>query len=47
MLPLHHCDPFDRMLIAQAQLEDLMLVSADSMFQQYEVALVWAAVARD
>lgn len=34
-LPLHHRDPFDRMLIAQAQIEDMTLVSADSMFQQY------------
>lgn len=31
-LPLHHRDPFDRMLIAQAQMEDMMIVSADSMF---------------
>ncbi|WP_448601851.1 type II toxin-antitoxin system VapC family toxin [Thermoleptolyngbya sp.] len=42
LLPLHHRDPFDRMLIAQAQLEDLRLVSADSIFQQYEVALISA-----
>ncbi|MCW6053619.1 type II toxin-antitoxin system VapC family toxin [Lyngbya sp. CCAP 1446/10] len=34
-LPLHHRDPFDRMLIAQAQIEDMTLVSADSMFKQY------------
>ena len=32
-LPLHHRDPFDRMLIAQAQIEDMTLVSADSMFK--------------
>nr|WP_275072640.1 type II toxin-antitoxin system VapC family toxin [Petrachloros mirabilis] len=42
-LPLHHRDPFDRMLIAQAQVEDMTLVSADSMFNQYEVSLLWAA----
>jgi len=42
-LPLHHRDPFDRMLIAQAQLEDMTLVSADSAFNQYEVALLWAS----
>ncbi len=36
-LPLHHRDPFDRMLIAQAQVEDMILVSADSTFNQYEV----------
>lgn len=42
-LPLHHRDPFDRMLIAQAQVEDMTLVSADSIFNQYEVSLLWAA----
>jgi PIN domain nuclease of toxin-antitoxin system len=42
-LPLHHRDPFDRMLIAQAQIEDMMLVSADSMFKQYrDISLLWA-----
>lgn len=42
-LPSHHRDPFDRMLIAQAQVEDMTLVSADSTFNQYEVSLLWAA----
>ena len=43
-LPLHHRDPFDRMLIAQAQLEDINLVSADAIFRQYsDVSLLWAA----
>ncbi|HZG37949.1 MAG TPA: type II toxin-antitoxin system VapC family toxin [Nodosilinea sp.] len=42
-LPLHHRDPFDRMLIAQAQVENMTLVSADSMFNQYEISLLWAA----
>lgn len=42
-LPLHHRDPFDRMLIAQAQVEEMTLVSADSTFNQYEVSLLWAA----
>jgi PIN domain nuclease of toxin-antitoxin system len=41
-LPLHHRDPFDRMLIAQAQMEAMTLVSADSMFRQYDVSLLWA-----
>ena len=41
-LPLHHRDPFDRMLIAQAQTEAMTLVSADSAFSQYEVSLLWA-----
>ncbi|MEH2251879.1 type II toxin-antitoxin system VapC family toxin [Nostoc sp.] len=43
-LPLHHRDPFDRMLIAQAQAEDMTLVSADTMFRQYSnVSILWAA----
>jgi len=42
-LPLHHRDPFDRMLIAQAQVEKMMLVSADAMFNQYDISLLWAA----
>ncbi len=42
-LPLHHRDPFDRMLIAQAQVEEMTLVSADSTFNQYEVSLIWAS----
>jgi PIN domain nuclease of toxin-antitoxin system len=43
-LPLHHRDPFDRMLIAQAQLGDMTIVSADAMFRQYSnVSILWAA----
>ena len=43
-LPLHHKDPFDRMLIAQAQIEDMTLMSGDSMFRQYSnISLLWAA----
>lgn len=36
LLPLHHRDPFDRMLIAQAISEEMTLVSADRQFPQYE-----------
>jgi PIN domain nuclease of toxin-antitoxin system len=39
-LPPHHTDPFDRMLIAQAHMERLTLVSVDSRFAAYEVALL-------
>ncbi len=42
-LPLHHRDPFDRMLIAQAQMENVMLVSADPIFRKYDISLLWAA----
>lgn len=37
-LPLHHSDPFDRVLIAQAQTESLTLVTRDEAFGQYDVA---------
>ncbi len=39
-LPKHHCDPFDRMLVAQAQLEALVLVTADRVLGRYEVELI-------
>ena len=39
-LPPHHADPFDRMLIAQAKLEHLLLVSRDSVFKEYEISLL-------
>jgi PIN domain nuclease of toxin-antitoxin system len=40
-IPWHHRDPFDRLLIAQALIEDLTLVAADRVFQEYGVSLVW------
>lgn len=40
-LPLYHRDPFDRMLISQSVLEDLILVSKDSVFSKYPVTLLW------
>ncbi|MBS1938230.1 MAG: type II toxin-antitoxin system VapC family toxin [Bacteroidetes bacterium] len=39
-LPLHHRDPFDRTLIAQAQCEKLHLVTADPIMQDYKVNLI-------
>jgi PIN domain nuclease of toxin-antitoxin system len=36
-LPFHHRDPFDRLLIAQAQVEGLRLMTADPQFDPYEV----------
>lgn len=41
-LPAHHRDPFDRLLVVQAQLEGLTLVSRDPAFSDYEVALLWS-----
>ena len=40
-LPFHHRDPFDRILIAQAQAEGLTIVSRDGQFAAYPVAVVW------
>jgi PIN domain nuclease of toxin-antitoxin system len=42
-LPTHHQDPFDRMLIAQAQTEGLTLVTYDRAFQPYDVAVLPSA----
>lgn len=42
-LPLHHKDPFDRMLVAQAQLEGLVLVTADRKLSAYDVPIIAAA----
>lgn len=40
-LPPHHKDPFDRLLIAQANIENLFLVSGDENFAKYQVNLLW------
>lgn len=39
-LPMHHRDPFDRMLIAQARIEDLILVTRDQHLAKYEVSII-------
>ena len=41
-LPWHHRDPFDRLLIAQAQVEALPILSADRALAAYDVQLYWA-----
>lgn len=38
-LPLHHKDPFDRLLIAQANAEDIGILSVDDIFKKYNVKL--------
>lgn len=40
-LPLHHRDPFDRLLVAQAQVEGLAVVTGDSAFGRYDVEVIW------
>ena len=39
-LPLHHRDPFDRILVAQARIEDLTLVTADKILELYDVPVL-------
>ena len=41
VLPFHHRDPFDRMLIAQAKVESLGIITADPQFRKYGVKVVW------
>ena len=42
-LPRHHGDPFDRLLAAQAKVEDSSLVSADAVFDRYGLKRIWNA----
>jgi PIN domain nuclease of toxin-antitoxin system len=41
-LPLHHRDPFGRLLIAQAQVERLPIFTADPLFDAYDVMAIWS-----
>jgi PIN domain nuclease of toxin-antitoxin system len=40
-MPFHHRDPFDRLLIAQAMVENIALVSVESTFDAYGVDRIW------
>ncbi|MFN5854893.1 MAG: type II toxin-antitoxin system VapC family toxin [Pseudanabaenaceae cyanobacterium] len=40
-LPLHHRDPFDRILIAQGRNHDLVIVGCDEVFDHYQVTRIW------
>lgn len=40
-LPAHHRDPFDRILIAQALIEQIPVITTDSRFRDYEIELRW------
>jgi len=40
-LPFHHRDPFDRLLVAQAQQHGVAIVSADPVFTKYRVRRIW------
>jgi len=41
MLPLHHNDPFDRIIMAQSLLENMPIISADDKFKSYAVQVLW------
>lgn len=40
-LPTHHSDPFDRLLIAQSQIEAMPLLSADMNIRRYDLEVIW------
>jgi PIN domain nuclease of toxin-antitoxin system len=40
-LPLHHRDPFDRLIIAQAMVEEMVILTSDRDFEKYPVQVVW------
>jgi PIN domain nuclease of toxin-antitoxin system len=40
-LPVHHRDPFDRILIAQSMEENWPIITADPMFRQYPIQVIW------
>ena len=40
-LPLHHRDPFDRLIVAQALCEKLPVVTGDAAFRRYGVRVIW------
>jgi PIN domain nuclease of toxin-antitoxin system len=40
-LPMHHRDPFDRLLVAQARIENLPIVSSDPVLERYGITRIW------
>lgn len=40
-LPMHHRDPFDRLLIAQSRIEHVPIVTADPLIAQYQIETIW------
>lgn len=40
-LPLHHRDPFDRLLVAQADIDGLTLITADGDLRRYGIEIIW------
>lgn len=40
-LPFHHKDPFDRLIIAQSIIEDMIVISRDNYFASYPMKVIW------
>jgi PIN domain nuclease of toxin-antitoxin system len=40
-LPFHHRDPFDRLLVAQAMVENIPILSNDPLISQYPIQVIW------
>lgn len=40
-LPFYHKDPFDRLIIAQSQIEDIPIITPDKFFKKYDVKILW------
>jgi PIN domain nuclease of toxin-antitoxin system len=40
-LPLHHKDPFDRLIVAQAMVEQIPVISIDDKFDHYQIQRIW------
>jgi PIN domain nuclease of toxin-antitoxin system len=40
-LEFHHRDPFDRLIISQGIVEDIPIITADTIFDKYDVNLIW------
>ena len=40
-LAFHHQDPFDRIIIAQAMVDDLKIITKDGQFHKYDVSMIW------
>ena len=40
-LPHHHKDPFDRLIISQAMIENLLIISSDDKFSDYNIKRIW------
>ena len=40
-LPSHHSDPFDRLIVAQAMVEEMTVLTSDRIFEKYPIDMVW------